>query len=300
MTKRLLISILIVFICFPINSFTQEKDSVLAEIEALKKSYIAGNIEKSLSILSEIEKLLREKHTVGEEKPSNLLPLMDVLNQESLVKLRWLLSIRWAPAEDRPKKKEDVLKDMSSLNQYKPVKDERNEQIAEYELISKYQNEIKKLFDHFGLIGLNLGLFLYHDKELPIRLANIDGKICLLITKVATDNVYNTLRTTAKSRAAKVLTSSILPSLQYFYNSFKDTDIAYYGMIFSYGSKDFLDKSVALNLMAEALCLIISKDNCRKFVNGEITETNLLDSSYIYISDRDTTIGFKRIEVKIE
>lgn len=292
----------------PINIFSQEVDPVVAKIKALRESYLAGDLEKSLLILTEIENLLREKSIIGEEKPSDLMPSMDVLKFESLgAKTYWSLSIGYASAKYRPKEREDVLKDLSSWLQYKPEEDTEHPPtkyelmlIAEYKLTSKYQNELKKLFGHFGLIGSNLGLFLYGDKEIPVRFANIDGKTCLLIRGVATDNVYNTLRTTAKSRAAKVLTSSILPTLNDFYNSFKDTDIAYYGMIISYGSKDFSDESIALNLEAEVLCLIVSKDNCRKFVNGEITETKLLDSSHIYISDRDMIGFFKKIEVKIE
>ena len=60
MIKRVLISILAVSFCFPITS-AQEKDPVIAKIESLKKSYLAGDIGKSLSILSKIENLLREE-----------------------------------------------------------------------------------------------------------------------------------------------------------------------------------------------------------------------------------------------
>jgi len=187
MAKRLLIFALIVFVCFPIRAFGQEVDPVLARIEELKKSYLEGNTDKSLYILTEIENLLREKSVVGEKNHSELMPLMDILNIEMLmVKNSWELSIAYAQAKYRPKDNKEVLKDLSSWLQHKPVKNERKGQIAEYELALKYQNELETLFGDLGLIGRDFGLFLHNDKEIPVRFANIDGKTCLLITKVAT------------------------------------------------------------------------------------------------------------------
>lgn len=296
MIKRLLAFILIILFGFQINAFSQERDPILAKIKILKKSYLSGNIKKSLTVLSEIEEILKKRSLKREEKPSGLMPLMDVLEHELfLARYRWELLLMGIGSA---KKSDDVLNDLSSWLQHKP-EEEKKGQIAEYELVLKYQNDLRKLFSPFGLIGSNRGLFLYGNKEIPIRFADINGKICLLITRVAIDKVYNTLRTTSKSRAAKVLTSSILPTLNKFYDSFKNTDVAYYSMIISYGSKNFLDESIA-KLKAEALCLVVSKDNCRKFVSGKITENNLLDRSLIFIIDRDMRTGFKRVKIKIE
>jgi len=299
--KLLLIFCLIVLLCLPISSFGQERNPVIDRIEALKKSYLEGDIEKSLFILSEIEGMLKERNVSARKDYSELIPLMEILKEESiLMKLSWEASIGYKLSKYPPKKNDDVLRDLNSWLQHKPENDERKGQVAEYELTLKYQDKLRELFESFGLIGSDLALFLYSDKEIPIRFTGVDGKSCLLVTKVTNGNVYNTIRTTAKSRAAQVLTSNILPTLSDFQDSFKDTDIAYYGIVIAYGSKNFLDKSVALNLKPEALCMVVPKDDCRKFVNGEITEKQLLDSSYIFISDRDMLSGFKKVEITIE
>jgi hypothetical protein len=64
MTNKMLIFALILSFCITINVLAQEKDPVIIKIEALNESYLIGNIDKSLSILGEIKKLLEEKRTV--------------------------------------------------------------------------------------------------------------------------------------------------------------------------------------------------------------------------------------------
>jgi len=96
-----------------------------------------------------------------------------------------------------------------------------------------------------------------------------------------------------------VITSCVLPSLLSFNISLKDTKIEYYGVIVYYGSKNFVVDTNVNNLLPEALCFIVSKENCLRFLNLEITESELLNRSYIFISDRDMPIGFKKIELDV-
>ena len=99
-----------------------------------------------------------------------------------------------------------------------------------------------------------------------------------------------------------LLTSGILPRIRYLHQALGSTDLASYGMIVYYGSKNFIDEFASLTLRAEALCLIASKGNCQRFVRGEITETDFLNKSHIFISDRNMVSGegFKKITVQTQ
>jgi hypothetical protein len=235
------------------------------------------------------------------KQPTPLQPLMSVLNVEaSFADLKWNLAIGYGEPENKPKLYEEFNEDFDDWLQRKPQVDERKGQIAEYNLAFKYKENIKKVFENFGLIGSELGMFLYSENEIPIRFAQIENELVFLVTRVGSNKVYNTLRSTSKNRAAKIISSNILPELKAFYDSFKNTDIKYYGMIVAYGGKDFLNKSTALNLKTEVVAFIVSSENCKKFSEGIITEDELVDLSDIYLKDRDMVTDIKKIKVALE
>lgn len=203
-----------------------------------------------------------------------------------LLRLKWSGAFKYSSPEDRPKSQNDVLTSLKNLSQYKNLEDDK--------LLLKYRDELNKLFQGLGLIGDELSMFLCNN-DLPIDFRRFKQKVCLLITDVASAYSYNTVRTSPKSRAAKVLNSHVLGTLNDFYKSFKDTDIAYYGIIISYGSKSFIDDSFISDLEPEVLCLIVSKDDCRKFVKGKMCEADFLNKSNIFIVDRNKV--FKKVRI---
>ncbi len=227
---------------------------------------------------------------------SELLTLIDVLNVESHTKTIWDLAFAHSKLEYKPKDNQSIIQNLTNFLQIRPEKNNRKGEIAEYDLTLKYRDKIIQLLNNFGTIGSELGLFLCDKKDIPIRFASFNNDVCLLITKIASGTTYNTLRTTPKSRVAKVLTSHILPSIRYFYNSFKDSEISYYSMIIVFGSKDFTNE---LSLKAEAISIVVSKNNCRQFINAEISDTEFIDKSEIFVSDRDM-LTFKKVKVILE
>ncbi len=88
-----------------------------------------------------------------------------------------------------------------------------------------------KLFKKLNLVGSQLGRFVYLKSAIPVRFALKDNSLTLLITGIASEYTYNTLRTTAKSRAAKAIESMILPSLKNFDEVFFSSDIKYKGVV---------------------------------------------------------------------
>jgi hypothetical protein len=137
--------------------------------------------------------------------------------------------------------------------------------------------------------------------EIPVRFAQAETGMVFLVTGVGSSTVFNTLRTTPKSRAAKIISTKILPEMETFYDFFKDTDIKYCGMAVVYGSEDFSDESISrVSLKAEVVTLVVSSENCKKFVDGIMTEDQLIDLSDIYLKDRDMGFNVKKIKVTIE
>ena len=240
----------------------------------------------------------------SQQKPKPILPLsplMTVLRTEFLfLNFNWELGIAYSENSNRPKLNEEVLEDFEEWLQRKPRK-EVIERITEYNLALKYKENIKEIFSDLSLIGNKTGMFLYDDTvEIPIRFAQKENKIVFIVTRVGSDNVFNTLRTTSKTRAAEIISSMILPEMRSFYDSFKGTDIKYYGMIIAYGSKNFLEESKVLDLKPEIVALIVSAENCKKFTEGLITEDEMIELSDIYLKDRDMLTGIKKTKITLE
>ena len=251
----------------------------------------------TFSSLSQIQSQDTEETTA----PPPLLPLISVLNRGTFADVLWGLGIDLNEPEYKPKSSEEVLKDFNEWLQSKPQEESWIGEITEYNFAIKYKENIKEIVDHFSFIGSERGMFLYNKKEIPLRFAQVENGIVFLVTGIGSSTVYNTLRTTSKSRASKIISAKILPEIGTFYDFFKDTDIKYYGMTVIYGSKDFSDKSISgLSLKAEVVTLVVSSENCKKFSEGIITEDQLIDLSDIYLKDRDMGFKVKNIEVTLE
>jgi hypothetical protein len=233
--------------------------------------------------------------------PPPLVPLISVLNVGTFVETLWSLGVGLDQPEYKPKSNEEVLKDFNQWLLSKPKVERWKGEIAEYNFALKYKENIKKIIDHLSFIGSERGMFLYNKMEIPVRFAQAETGMVFLVTGVGSSTVFNTLRTTPKSRAAKIISTKILPEMETFYDFFKDTDIKYCGMAVVYGSEDFSDESISrVSLKAEVVTLVVSSENCKKFVDGIMTEDQLIDLSDIYLKDRDMGFNVKKIKVTLE
>ncbi len=241
--------------------------------------------------------MLIHSYSQDEKTISDLQPLMKVLEISAFTGLIWQLAYEYSDSEQKPKMKEEVINDIKNWLMKKPDKDER---IAEYILAKKYENNIINLFNEFSPIGSQFGGFLYLKSDIPVRFASKDSGITLLVTGIASENTYNTLRSTAKQRAAKVISSMILPSIDKIVKIFINTEVKFIGMVVTYGSKDFSDDSKALNLIAETVALVSPIEACKNFIEGKITEDELLNESDVYQCNRDMRKGMIKIKIEIE
>lgn len=61
----------------------------------------------------------------------------------------------------------------------------------------------------------------------------------------------------------------------------------------------FSNKYDISNLAAEVVAFVVSKENCRKFAGGIITDHDVVQSSEIYLKDRDKR-DFMRVKLTLE
>jgi len=237
---------------------------------------------------------VEEKDTVQQTQSTILTPLDQVLKDASSGTAMWSLSVHYKDDEHPVITHKQFTEALDTFNEYSPP--------SEYHEALKYRTEMKGAFKLFGMYCDEIAIFLSNPgkRPIPFRFADKDGKKCVVLTDMASSTVYNTLRTTSKTRAAKVLTSCFIPNIRYLYRAFEKTDIAYFGLTIVYGSKDFSNKSDVRNLKPEMLAFIFPREKCKQFIEGSITESEFVDASGIYLTDRDMMFSFKKVKIQIE
>lgn len=291
----------VLFVLFTQVSIAQKKDSILQKIDELKKLYQKKDFEKSAPLAREIQELLSgkvpkaSKDTLRQFQPIGLPSLSRVLKDAAFGTTEWSLSIQYKSTDYPAITHDDFAKALYSFGAYSPPE--------EYQQALKLKTEMQEAFKWFTLYCDNIAAFLPNlsKRPIPFRFADKDGKKCVILTDLASSSVYNTLRSTSKGRASKVLTSCLIPKIRFLFEAFQKTDIDYLGMTIVYGSKDFAsEQSDALNLKAEMLAFVAPKDKCKQFAEGAITESEFVAVCDAYLCDRDMMFDYKKIKLEIE
>lgn len=232
----------------------------------------------------------------------------ELTNMKSILERRCFDKISWQVQDAKPEYKPVyamlVINDIDKyLLNWRPNDDSldiafRPKKI--FSLIKKYRSSFEKTF--LDLQSSEADKFLYfHRSSLPIYFGLFkDSALSLLFSGVVSDNVYNTLRLTAKERAAKVIATYILPALRIVAEDFNTKEIKYFGFSCVYGSKDF-GNDEPNGTKAEFISFLAPSDLVRKYNSSDITESELVNAADIYISDRDMQLReIKKIRIAIE
>lgn len=204
--------------------------------------------------------------------------------------------LKWKPNNDSLGKELQSEKIFTLIKKY--GKEFQSEKV--FKLIKKYRNNFDSIFK--DLANSNTDRFVYfQDVTLPIHFGLFNGTaLSFLISGAVSDNIYNTLKLTSKQRAAKVITTYILPALKTVANNFHSKEIKYFGMSCAYGSKDFGDDDPNAT-KGEFVSFLAPCDLIRKYASSDITEDELVNAADIYISDRDMGIQeIKKIKIVLE
>lgn len=221
--------------------------------------------------------------------------IADVLKQESLI-----TNIFWGgyyaelglEGMGKPVEKDkSVIHTWSDIYAVVNKMDENNSKDGEMPFVYKYKTEIIN-FLVMGNKSLSENrFFLYSIKEsFPIHFIKFKEKTCVLVYKYNMLSTFNTIRLNGLERAKTATISNVLPCINALGEAFKNSDFEYYGVIITYGVRNFLDK----NSMpaGESVCVIASKENITKYTNLEITDTELLALSDVYSNCDDSTTSF--------
>ena len=164
----------------------------------------------------------------------------------------------------------------------------------------KYRKNIDTVFTNLKFIGTHIGEFCYDSRGPAMVCTYHDSLKVFLITDIAVETVYNTLVLTSRQRAAMIITKYISTSIKSL-KPMLNKEFGYVGIGISYGSKDFSDESNR-SIKAEYVVLLIPNNKASQFINGNITEDELIDKSDVYLSDRDMNgMGdIKKIKIVLE
>jgi hypothetical protein len=223
--------------------------------------------------------------------PPSLPPLAEVLSDATLQKTTWHLSIQYEKKGYKPITHEAYTYALDTFKEYLPVE--------EYKQAKAIVGEMKDALQWFTVYGDEIAKFLPNSsyRPIPFRFADKDGEKCVILSDLASSSIYNTLRSTSNSRAARVLTSCVIPKIRFLYKAFEQTDFNYFGITFYYGSEDF---TRSVNLEAEMFTFIFSRDKCKLFINGKITESEFVEESEVFLTDRDMSFDVKKVKLQIE
>jgi len=142
--------------------------------------------------------------------------------------------------------------------------------------------------------------YVYFEGTSPITVVETPNESIVLLGPLALDTVFNTLRTTARERAATVVTSEALPALKSLVAAIGTTDVfPRLAVTVVYGSKNLAGQSDVLNLKAEAVTIIAPRLLLLGFSKGELTEDEVVEKSDIFLMDRDDT-GLKKIRLLLK
>lgn len=180
-----------------------------------------------------------------------------------------------------------------------PLKSEIHGQIAEYNVVKKYKEIIRKLFIENVFFHNDFAGYVPSFGN-PIRVGLLNNDTTIIFHGLASQNIYNTIRTTAKKRASSIISSLILPLLDKVYDRFENTGFANIGIVVVYGTKDFTDDTGYDNELPESVCVILPIAKIKEYNKAIITENELIKNGNIYMHSRDMSSGFKKIDIVLE
>jgi hypothetical protein len=167
-----------------------------------------------------------------------------------------------------------------------------------YPNISRYAPALINLLD--ALRSEKVG-FLYSENDMPFRVCAKEKSEGLILSSVGTDEIYNTLKLDQRQRAAKEFHSTAMPILVKMRTALLETPAEFYGVIVSYGSRDFSHEDIGgLDIRPDVLVVVTDRENGRSLDEGKITEDEFADKSDIYLLPGVAGSPLVKVRLKLE
>ncbi len=147
-------------------------------------------------------------------------------------------------------------------------------------LADRHAPAITRFFRECDKIGKEPAAFISVD-GLPIEVAEHHGQPAILIRGVASGAHQSPL-----AGFSSVADEAFLPTVRLLHECFSQSDFEYYGMILLFGR--VTTGSTHLNHMEpEALVIVAPASDCRRYVQAEISGSDLLRASDFFASTHD-------------
>ncbi len=129
------------------------------------------------------------------------------------------------------------------------------------------------------------------------RIARGDGdQLTLVVGNLATTDVFNTLRTTEKSRAGRVIKEHALGNLRHIVECAAAIPTDRVAIVISYSSRDFADEYGLAR--AESVAIVASMKDCSAFLERKISQEEFIQKSKVHLHDKNGTV--KLVEVELD
>lgn len=175
---------------------------------------------------------------------------------------------------------DDYIKDKTEGfdNYLKESKELKEKESVQHYYAIKYTEKIKTLIKEMEFIGQDSMCYF---KFSPFEFTtNSEGELGL-IYYTGNTVTYNTLQTSAKSRAKITVEENLLSMSNIMYKVLKDTDIDFYITGNFYNTRDFQLDNTLLN-EPEVTFLSVTKEVMKSYSNLEISDTELIKKGNIY------------------
>ena len=132
----------------------------------------------------------------------------------------------------------------------------------------------------------------------PVYFADKDGQLTLLIGAIASGQVYDTLNTTAISRAQTVLRADILPVLRQLGPLQSIEGIKMCGVMAIYGSRNSVSRSDK-DPHSETVTMVVPVESLRRLSAGDLTDAQVMAVADFYQQDREDP-GVRRVKLALQ
>lgn len=168
---------------------------------------------------------------------------------------------------------------------------------AEDAFLKQYAPQVSNLVRELGFTS-NYGPRFMRDAsypKFPITFVRQPERVCCLVKGVHIDTVFNTNRSTDRSRAAQIAVKYVLPALADLSRAFSGSNVDRYGFAITYGAQDFVQKDP---VRGETLCVCADRAAIEQFDAAEITDQQLFDRSDVFLDA--SSVGLRKITLKLE
>jgi hypothetical protein len=165
----------------------------------------------------------------------------------------------------------------------------------ELDFKKKNKEQINTLFSSLKFIGNDYAK--YASDVNPVSILFKDEGRIFFIQSIFIDDIFNTVKLSARQRAAKVISTYLINCLKESSSIISDKSISFFASGAAYGCKDLLEDNSSIE--GEYVYIISSRIMIEKYSLGFISEEDLVNQSSIFLREKDN-FSLKKVKISLE